>query len=193
MSLLRVRHNLSPLVEKSLIAVALLAGLLAIYAAQALPFVAPVTWSVGTVPQPIPLDLDAWTPARNAAHSYVYAVPPGWIVDDAHPSVILVARDRGSLIVGLVGNVLKISVKPLGERRQVEDLAAADFAGLRRATYEISASGHPGLFVVAFENKMTGRQAAYVPRGSNVLVVRGDGVDPAVFSAFVSSIKFFTP
>jgi hypothetical protein len=93
----------------------------------------------------------------------------------------------------LSGSTLTLDVRTLGERQHVEDMATGDFVGTRAATYDIGVSGHQGLFVIAFENGLPARQSAYVQRDQNVLVVRGDGLDPVVFSTFVSNLKFFTP
>jgi hypothetical protein len=193
MSLWRVKHNLTPFVEKSLVAVAVLAGLAVVYVAQATPLAVPLTWPVNSVPGPISLDVDSWSQARNDVYSYDYSVPPGWLTDTSDPSHVVVAQDRLALKAGFYGSALTLDLRELGLRQQVENLAAADFAGVRVATYDISVSGYSGLFVIAFENGRPARQSAYLVRGRNVLVVRGDWLDPTVFSTFVSNLKFFTP
>ena len=193
MSLWRVRHNLTPFVEKSLIIVAVLAGLTVIYFAQAASLAVAFTWPISSVPGPITLDVDAWSRTRNAAYAYDYAVPPGWVTDDSDPSRVIVANSRLALLSGSQGSVLTLEIRKLGERQKVEDLVAGDFADARATTYAISVSGHPGIFALTFENGRIARQSAYIQRDRDILAVRGDELDPAVFATFVSNIKFFIP
>ena len=194
MSLWRVRHHLPPLIEMSFVALAALTGVFAIYLASVEPFVVATTAEIRNIAPPVSLDIDAWNRHRNEAYGYEYGVPPDWAVEDTDRSRVIIARVPGMLrAFPDVRPVLVIDVMRLGERRQIENLAAEEFAGTSPALYDVGIDGRPGLFAFEFGKRGVGRQAAYVARDGLVFVFRGDGMDPAVFSTFVSTIHFFIP
>lgn len=183
---------MSPVVEKSLVVLAAAYGFFAIYLASVHPLVVLTTADIRSIPRPITLDTDAWERHENAKRGYQYAVPPGWAVDDADPDHVVAARARGRLAEAREGwGGLIVEVMELGPRRQAENVAAADFAGQRPALYDVSVYGQEGLFAIAFENGLVSRQAVYVPLGDRLYAFRADRLDPAVFAAFISTVKFF--
>lgn len=192
MSLWRVRHGLSPVFEAALITLAAGTGVLAIWLATVRPFAYPATIAIRSIAGPIPLDTDSWSRSRNVVYGYEYGVPPGWVMDDSDPSRVALARNLLALTAPL-GARVTVEVRPLAERQDASNVAAEEFAGHSPALYDVGVAGHPGLFAIAFVNGRVGSQAVYVQRGENVVVIHGDGMNPAAFSAFISTIRFFTP
>ncbi len=183
---------MSPVVETSVVVLAAAYGFFAIYLASVHPFVVLTTADIRSIPEPITLDTDLWERHENAERGYQYAVPPGWIVDDADPGRVVSARARGRLPEAREGGEgLMIEVLELGPRQEPENVAVADFAGRRPALYDVSVYGQGGLFAIAFEDGRVSRQAVYVPIGEKLYVFRGGKFDPAAFSAFVSTVRFF--
>jgi len=194
MSLWRVRHGLSPVVEKSLVALAALTGALAIYLASVEPLVVSTTAGISNLPGQVTVDTDQWSRHGNVAYGYQYGVPPGWKADETDLSRVVIAGSSALLrAFPDASRVLSVEVRKLGERRQAENIAAEDFAGRRAALYDVAVDGYEGLFAVSFQGSRADRQAVYVARGGLVYIFRGDRLDPAVFSAFVSTIRFFIP
>ncbi len=195
MSLWRVKHTLSPLVEAALVAVVAAYGLFAIWYASLAPFDVSSTALLSTVPQPVPLDIDAWTRHDVPSEGYAFAAPPDWLVEAADPARVRLGRSSKELETAPAsGEGVMIGSVALADRQDVSDLAAQDFAGTRAAFYDVSVDGHPSVFAIAFENGRVKRQAIYVPAGKgSALVASAASADPAVFAAFVSTIKFYTP
>ena len=192
MSLWRVKHTLSPVVEYALVAMVAVYGLFGIYLSALRPFVAATTSPVTSIATPVPLDPDLWTRHDDAAEGYAYAVPPGWVVDDRDPARIRVGRSAKELgIAGRDGEGLLVESIPLYEGKAIEDVVVADFAGRRPALYDVTVDGHAALFAIAFERGRVARQAVYIPLGDHALVVRAADTDPAVFAMFLSDIRFY--
>lgn len=185
---------MSPLVEGALIAVIAAYGLLAIYFASLRPLaVATLSPSV-SLATPTTLDTDAWSRHDVAPFSYAFASPPGWVVDLDDPTDVRLGRSAKEMALApSQGEGIAIEAVGLGERQEAQNLAAEDFAGSRPALYDVSVDGVPALFAVAFENGRVRRQAVYVPLGDVVLIARAAWVDPSVFAAFVSTLKFYAP
>lgn len=193
MSLWRVKHTLSPVVEYALVALVAVYGLFGIYLSSLRPFAVATTSPVTSIHEPVPLDQELWTRHDNAAYGYAFAVPPGWSVDARHPARVLLGRSAKEVsAAGREGEGLAIVSIPLYEGKAVEDAAAADFAGRRPALYDVSVDGRPALFVIDFERGRVARQTVYVPMGDRALVVRSARLDPAVFAMFLSDIRFYS-
>lgn len=178
---------MSKLEERLLVATAAMLGVAAIAAQAMEPFAVSYTALIGNVPAAISLDAGTWTPARDRAHGFDYALPPGWTsLEDGRDRIVVAQNATGGL-----GSTMSIEIRPTGE--SVEALASREFADLRPVLYDIAVDSRPALFAASFKGRRVGQQAAYIPlEDGRVMVIRGDGVDPAVFSIFVSSIKFFT-
>lgn len=192
MSLWRVRHGLSPVIEYALVALTIVYGLFAIYLASLKPLEVAFVADVRSLPRPVTLDLDAWERSENVAYGYSYAIPPGWIIVSDDGSRVVLARDfKRSWLAGHDGaEGLVIEVLPLGPRQEVQNVAAEEFRGLRPALYDVAVDGRDSLFAVSFDGGRLERQAVYVPAEGRAYVVRGGATDPAVFAVFVSSIAF---
>ena len=191
MSLWRVKHSLSPIVEKSLITVVLAYGVFAIYLASIHPLVTLTTSLITTLHHPVSLDTDTWTREKNRVHRFLYGVPNGWLVDDSDPSRITIARSADFKKYGgkYVPQII-MEVGPIGERNQVENIAARELVGKRPALYDVGVHGRPGLFAVTFNGRTIIDQNVYVQIGKKVIIFRGRSIDPSVFSAFISTVKF---
>jgi len=189
MSLLRVKHTLSPTLEKSLVVLVLAYGVFAIYLASIKPLVVLTTASIGTVREDISLDTDSWDRARNDTHRYIFAIPDGWVFDATDPDSVILASGEGYLLNGK-GDRITIDLQPLGERNQIENIAVSELVGERPALYDVGVHGKIGLFAVTFKNKRIAEQTVYVDLDEKVMIIRGGSLDPAAFSAFISTIKF---
>jgi hypothetical protein len=185
-----MKHTLSPTIEYALVALVAVYGLFALYLASVEPFAVITTADIRSLRPRVDLDTDTWERRVDLDEDYVYGLPPGWIVDASDPARIRLAPSLRHLPVAGVGTGLVVEALTLGERRQIENVAAEEFAGRRPALYDVSVDGHEGLFVVDFEGRRLRRQVVYVPRDGRALVVRGGTTDPAAFAAFVSTIKF---
>ena len=186
---------MSPLVEYALVAVVAAYGCLAIYVVSLRPLAIASAPTAAALPQPVTLDIDAWSRRDVPAYGYAFAVPPGWDADASDPADVRLGRSaKERAAAPEEGEGLAIESVALPPRQQVENLAAADFEGQRPALYDVSVDGRPALFAVAFQGRSVRRQAVYVPRGAaSVLVIRSAWLDPAVFATFVSTVKFTTP
>lgn len=192
MSLWRVKHTLSPIVEYALVAVVASYGFLAIYLSSLQPLVAATVSPAAALPQPVSLDTDAWSRFDDAAYGYAFAAPPSWTADVSDPASVRIGRSsKERAMAPNEGEGIQIQAAALGPRQQVENIAAADFEGLRPALYDVSVDGKPALFAVAFKDARIVRQAVYVPEGDMALIVRAATTDPAVLATFVSTIKFY--
>lgn len=189
MSLWRVKHTLSPLLEKSLIALVLAYGFFAIYYASVRPLVVLSTGEIRSVQTQMSLDTDVWERERNDALNYLYAIPPGWAVNDADPAHLVLASGKGHLLSGK-GSQIEIEALPVGDRIQAENVAVTELMGKRPALYDVGVHGRSGLFAVTFKNRRVHEQTVYVEVEDHVLIFRGGSMDPAAFSAFVSTVKF---
>lgn len=176
-----------------MILVTALTGAVAIYLSSLSPFVTLTTADIRSWSPPVTLDTDAWTRFRNPAYGYEYGAPPGWIAVADDPADVKIARSPGAAIRFGDAPVMSVETRALGERLQPENIAVQDFAGTRPALYDVGVNGREGLFAISFRNGRVRDQAVYLPMGDVLYVFRGGNVDPAVFSAFVSTIKFFTP
>jgi hypothetical protein len=178
----------------SLVAVCLLAGVFGIYAQSLRPLAVETTALITALSSEIDLDTDAWDRHRLEAQGIQFAVPPGWRVSADDPDRVVAAESpRVIAAPGVAGRALLIERSEMGPRRQPENVAAEDFAGRRPALYDVGVDGHEALFVVSFRRGRVDRQAVYLEKDGRLLVFRGDGLDPAAFSSFVSTIRFFTP
>lgn len=194
MSLWRVKHALSPSVEAALISVVVAYGLFAVWYASLSPLIVPVTAVLATVPQPVSLDIDDWKRHDDPVRGFAFALPPLWLIDDADPSRLRLGRSPKELATASVANEgILIETVKLGEREEIANLAAEDFADARPALYDVSIDGRHSVFAIAFERSSVHRQAVYVPMGQEALVVRAASTDPAVFATLVSTIKFYKP
>lgn len=194
MSLWRVKHTLSPFVEYALVSLTAAYGLLAIYFVSIHPLAVSVLSPSTSLPTPVALDIDAWTRHDNVAFGYAYAAPAGWSVVDVDPARVRLGRSAKEIgLAPTEGGGLMAEVVALSPRQRIENVAALDFAGSRPALYDVSVDGRESLFVTAFENGHVRRQAVYIPLADDALVIRAASLDPSVFSAFISTIKFFSP
>lgn len=192
MSLWRVKHTLSPVVEAALIAVVASYGILAIYLSSMRPLVVATLSPVVSLPQPVSLDTDAWSRFDDPAYGYAFALPPAWTADASDPSSVRIGRSAKERAEAPdAGEGILIQSVALGPRQQIENIAVADFADERPALYDVSVDGRPALFSVAFENARVVRQAVYVQDGARAVVIRAATIDPAVFATFVSAVKFY--
>lgn len=188
MSLHRVRHNLSPVAEAALIAVALAYGVFAVYLASVRPLVVAVTADIRSVPEPIDLDTDRWQRATNVEGRYVFGFPNGWIAESRGEDIVI-ASGRRAVETG-AGDRITIETRPIGDRNQIENVAVEELAGSRPALYDVAVHGRPGLFAVEFDGHRIADQTVYVQVGDRVHIFRAGGMDPAAFSAFISTVKF---
>lgn len=192
MSLWRVKHTLSPIVEYALVAVVASYGLLAIYFASLQPLIAATVSPAVALPQPVSLDTDTWSRYDDALYGYAFAVPLAWTADVSDPASVRIgrsAKERGQ--APNQGEGIQVQTVALGQRQQVENIAAVDFYGLRPALYDVAVDGHPALFAVDFVNARVSREAVYIPNGENAIIIRAAATDPAVFATFVSTVKFY--
>ena len=144
------------------------------------------------LPQAVSLDTDNWTRYDDVAYGYAFAAPLAWTVDVSDPASVRIGRSaKERWLAPNEGAGIQIQAAMLGPRQQIENVAAADFAGMRPALYDVSVDGRPALFAVAFKDARIVRQAVYIPQGDVALVVRAAATDPAVFAAFVSTVKFY--
>lgn len=191
MSLWKIRHSLPPRVEYALVGLVAAYGLVGIYAASLRPFAVATSVPLATVPEPVPLARELWKRHDNLAEGYAFAAPPGWIVDGADPAHLRLGRSARELAAaGSSGGGVLVETVPLYEGKGIADAAAADFAGVRPALYDVAVDGRPSLFAAAFERGRVVRQAAYVPMEGRALVVRSASLDPAAFAAFLSDVRF---
>jgi len=194
MSLWRVRHGLSPASEAALLVLAASVGILAIWVASLRPFAYPATIAIRSLTSPVSLDTDTWARGTNDAYGYAYGVPKDWVVDDASSTKVIIARNRLALgAPSYFGGQMTVSVRELAPGEDAATVAAQEFAEQQPALYDVAVAGHPGIFAVAFSRGHVATQAVYVPKDGRVYIFHGDGLDPAVFSTFISTIKFFTP
>lgn len=194
MSLWRVKHALSPSVEAALISAVVAYGLFVVWYASLSPLAVPVTAILATVPQPVTLDTDEWTRRDEPARGFAFALPPEWLVDDADPARVRLGRSVRELATAAAANEgILMETVSLGERAEIANLAAEDFAGTRPALYDVYVDGRHALFALTFERGRVRRQAIYVPMDAEALVIRAASTDPAVFATFVSTIKFYKP
>ena len=184
---------MSPVIEYALIAMVAAYGLFGIYLASVRPYAVAVTVPVGTFRDRVPLDIDAWTRHDDRAGGFAFAVPPEWVVDGAGASAIRIGRSVREAAAAPEGDGILVERVALGERQEVQNLAALEFAGRRPALYDVAVDGRPALFAVAFENGHVRRQTVYVPLDGAALALRATSVDPAAFAAFVSTVKFYAP
>ncbi len=192
MSLWRVKHTLSPIVEASLLGVVAAYGLFVIWYASLAPMAVPVTLSISSVPQTVTLDTDAWS--RHDANDFAFAIPPDWRLDMSDATRIRVGRSVPELATaGAASGGVLIATVPLGDRQEIANLAAEDFSDARAASYDVGVDGRSAIFKTAFQNGRVIRQAVYVPMGRTALVIRSASVDPSVFATLVSTIKFYKP
>ena len=189
MSLWKVRHPYSPFIEGALIALAVAYGIFAIYLASVKPLVVALTSDIGNAPAPITLDTDEWSRSTNVESRYLFGVPKGWIVEASNAQRVAVGRSRQA-ILAREGGAIVIETRAIGDRNQIENIAADEIADARPALYDVSVHGRPGLFAVEFENGRIVRQTVYVQVGERVHIIRAGSMDPAAFSAFVSTVKF---
>jgi len=189
MSLWKVRHPYSPFIEGALIALAVAYGIFAIYLASVKPLVVALTSDSGNAPAPITLDTDEWSRSTNVESRYLFGVPKGWIVEASNAQRVAVGRSRQA-ILAREGGAIVIETRTIGDRNQIENIAADEIADARPALYDVSVHGRPGLFAVEFENGRIVRQTVYVQVGERVHIIRAGSMDPAAFSAFVSTVKF---
>ena len=203
MSLWRVKHTLSPVVEYALIAMVAAYGLFGIYLSSLRPFVVATTSPATAINEPVPLDPELWTRHDVRAYGYAFAAPPGWLVDDRDPARVRLARSLKELgLAGREGEGILVESIPLYEGKAIEDAAAADFAGHRPALYDVAVDGRLSLFAIEFESGRVLRQAVYIPLPASprerdsaftrALVVRSARLDPAVFAAFLSDVRFYS-
>src|SRR5690242_108339 len=97
MSLWRVKHTLSPVVEYALVALVAVYGLFGIYLSSLRPFAVAATSPVTSIREPVPLDPSLWTRHDDRVYGYAFASPPGWIVDDLDPARVRIARSAKEL------------------------------------------------------------------------------------------------
>jgi len=193
MSLWRVKHTLSPVVEYALVVMVAVYGLFGIYMAAIRPLVVASTVPVTAVPEPVPLDPELWFRRDNVGQGYAYAVPPGWQVDDGDLSAVRIGRSVKEMgMAGREGDGLLVETVPLYEGKTIVDAAASDFAFSRPALYDVSVDGRLSLFAVEFDRGRVARQVAYVPMGDRALVVRAADLDPAVFAMFLTHVRFYS-
>lgn len=192
MSLWKVRHGLTPPVEYALVALTVAYGLFAIYLATIKPLEVAFVSDVRNLPTQVPLVVDSWERCENVPFGYTYAIPPGWVADGPDSSRLRIARyEKQLLTAGRAGREgITVEVVPLEPEQGVEDLAFAEFQGRRPALYDVGVDGRPALFVIDFRGSKIDRQSVYVPAEGRAYVIRGGATDPAVFSAFISSIEF---
>lgn len=194
MSLWRVKHTLSPVVEYALVALVAVYGLFGIFLSSLRPFTMAAISPSGIVHEPIPLDTDEWTRHDNRTLGYAFAAPPGWIVSESDADAVRVGRSAKEIASAPTeGGGILLEALPLHERREVQNLAAEDFIGTRPALYDVSVDGVPALFAVVFDRGRVRRQAVYVPMGDTALIISSASMEPAAFATFVSSIKFYLP
>jgi hypothetical protein len=194
MSLWRVKHTLSPVVEYALVALVAVYGFFGIYMSSLLPFVVATNSPVTSVSEPVSLDQETWTRHDNATYGYAYASPPGWLIDDRDPAAVRLGRSSKEIeSAGREGEGIIVIVTPLYEGKAVEDAAASDFYGRHPALYDVTVDGRAALFAIDFERDRVVRQAVYVPLGDRALVIRSARLDPAAFAAFLSDIRFYSP
>jgi len=199
MSLWRVKHSLSPIVEAALIAVVACYGFLAIFFDALKPHTVDMLSPIMAVRPAVSIAIDTWERHDDTVHRYAFAAPHGWIVDDRNPSAIRIGRfAKEAADAPEEEYSLLISSVPIQPRQQIENLAAADFAQARPAVYDVAMDGRPAMFAVAFENGRVSRQAVYVvltpPSDASpgtALVIRAGRLDPAVFSTLVSTLRFY--
>ncbi|HTK60127.1 MAG TPA: hypothetical protein VL283_02885, partial [Candidatus Baltobacteraceae bacterium] len=127
MSLWRVKHTLSPVVEYALVALVAVYGFFSIYMSSLRPFIAATTSPVTAIPEPVSLDPESWTRRDDAAIGYAYAIPAGWVVDDRDPAAVRIGRSTKALeLAGREGEGILVVSIPLYEGKGIEDAAAAD-------------------------------------------------------------------
>ncbi len=193
MSLWRVKHTLSSVVEYALVALVAVYGLFGIYLSSLRLLIDAAPAPVTSLPQPVPLDASLWTRHDDASLGYAYASPPGWIVVDAYPGRVRLGRTvKEAGMAGREGEGILMESVPLYEGEGIEDAAAAEFAGRRPALYDVHIDGRPSLFAIEFENGRVSRQAAYVPLNDGAIVIRAARTDPAAFAMFLSGIRFYS-
>ncbi len=191
MSLWRVKHTLSPVVEYALVGTVAAYGLFGIYLSSLRPFAVADASAVGTFREEIPLDIDAWERRDDRARGLIHGVPPGWVVDASEPDLVRLGRSTREAAMAPEGDGILIETIALGERQEVQNVAALDFSGRRPALYDVAVDGRPALFAILFERGRVRAQAVYVPAGDAALVIRAGALDPAAFAAFLSAVKFF--
>lgn len=192
MSLWRVKHTLSPIVEYALVGVVASYGFLAIFFSSFQPLVVATLSPIVSLPQPVSLDIDAWSRQDDLAYGFAFAAPPGWTVDQSDPAKIRIGRSAKERAQAPdLGEGIVVEEVTLLPRQEIKNVAAADFDGKRPALYDVSVDGRPALFAAALENGLIRHQAVYVSSGTSALIVRASFVDPAVFATFISTIKFY--
>jgi hypothetical protein len=193
MSLWRVKHTLSPVVEYALVIVAAAYGLFGIYLSSLRPFVVATTEPIASVSEPVPLDPALWTRHDDKEYGYAYAVPTGWLVDDSDPARVRIGRSLKEIgLAGEDGGGVLVEVIDLYDDKRIEDVAVSDFSGRRPALYDVAIDGRPALFAIDFENGRVARQVVYVPLGKRALVIRAARTDVAAFAMFISDLKFYS-
>lgn len=189
MSLWKVRHSLSPVIEASLIALAMSYGIFIIYLASVRPLVVAITSDIRSVPVAISLDTDEWDRATNVGSRYLFGIPSGWVIETSSEQRVAIARNH-QVLDSQGDDMIVIETRLIGERNQVENIAAAEFSDVRPALYDIAVHGRSGLFSVEFNRGRISKQTVYVQVGDRVHIIRSGGMDPAAFSTFISTIKF---
>jgi len=189
MSIWKVRHPYSPVIEAALVALALAYGIFAIYLASLRPLVVALTADIRSVPPAIPLDTDEWERATNVGSRYVFGIPKGWHVEASNAQRVVVSR-KPQMTPDLSADAIVIETRLIGERNQIENIAAVEYEGARPALYDVAVHGRPGLFAVEFDGRRIVRQTVYVQVGDRVHIFRTGALDPAAFSAFISTVKF---
>jgi len=187
-----VKHTLSPVVEYALVALVAAYGLFGIYLSSLRPFVELTPVAATSLFEPVPLAPEAWTRHDDAAYGYAFAAPNGWLVDDRDPAAVRVGRSAAEVArAGDQGEGILLETFRRVEDVDIAEIAAADFAGRRPALYDVSVDGRASLFAVDFDQGRVVRQVVYVPIEDAVLIVRTGRLEPAVFSSFVSDIRFY--
>jgi len=175
--------------EAVLVILAIGYGIFAIYLASVRPFVVVLTTGIGTVPEPLSLDTGDWRRATNVSGRFVFGVPPGWVLDATALDRTIMARDRQHLLHG-GPDAIVIETRYVDEDTRVEDVALRESALARPSLYDISVHGRPGIFAVEFTDGRIARQTVYIGVGDRIYVFRASVLDPAVFSTFISTVRF---
>jgi hypothetical protein len=188
-----VKHTLSPIVEYALVVVVASYGFLAIFFSSLQPLVVATLSPIVSLPQPVSLDIDTWIRHDDPAYGYAYAIPNGWTVDQTDAARVRIGRSQKERQQAPeLGEGIAVDAVTLLPRQEIRNVAAADFAGQRAALYDVSVDGRSALFAAALENGLIRRQAVYISSGTTTaLIVRSAFLDPAVFAAFISTVKFY--
>jgi hypothetical protein len=193
MSLWRVKHSLSPIVEYALVILVASYGFFAIYFTSLHALMVATLSPIVSLPQAISLDTDTWSRHDDPAHGYAYAVPQGWTVDQSDSSKIRIGRSvKERDLAPEQGDGILVEAVSLTPRQEIKNVAAADFADKRPALYEISVDGRTALFAASLDNGFIRHQAVYIQSGTTTaLIARASFIDPAAFATFISTVRFY--